>query len=557
MRRRGVASLETLDQAIELLRTDSLKRLVLCAAPGLFLTWLGLLAHYLEYVEGVRSLRALFALGLAAGWCVRCAVLARFAGRCVDRQLARFAAAPRHGASSTVLRVASVVGVELWFWLWLLVGAVRIDPWLALGALPLFALRGALAPGWLAAAEAATGHRTFEASLQVLAAAEGKRLAGVGIELFILLGAAALFLNLGALLVAAISLSQDLLGLKLAFVRAFISPRNHFALLALAGFSLSAFEPLRAAVSGVLYAETRAAHEAVEVRALVRGAIAKYAVRLLPWMLAGALAQPHGFAQDAARPGAHGGAQDAAQPRAYGGTQDPARPDALSDSQVPSDEECDQTCNEARARDDAVLVTLVGILDAPDFRDFPSETWALEGSETSFRAWLERFFHWLAGGDEAAPQARDLSKAPAVHLPLPWLLMSALALALAFGVALLWRTLATRTRRAESIAPAQGSAPQTLPPSASAHDDEPRAALRALYLAALAGLSHRGLLTLSSASTNGDYLRALRAPERALLTQLTQLFELVRYGQHVPSPSELAQSQRLVAQLVDHQALAA
>lgn len=528
MNRSGSAPLSALDRAIELARDEPWTRLIGCAAPGLALTWLCLLVYYFEWVEGVRALRPAFALAFVLAYCARALLLARFAGRLVDRLLVPVGGLPRHAPPLLPLRIALLLGTELWLWLWLPVLALRIDILLLPLSLPLLALRGGFLPSWLAACDGAPEPNTLTALREAFRAAEGRRGTGMIAELFLLVGALILALNLGALTAALISVSQDVLGLPLSFARAFISPRNHFALILLAGLSLSVLEPLRAALSAVLYAEYRLAQEAIEVRALVercvaRGRAAGLAALCLVLLL-----------------GAEARAQDDLSDWSPGH-------DSLSAA-----DECDDSCREARARDDALLVEVVSILDRDEFRDFPDRRWATgDGQQVSVAHWLERFLAWLFPKDGSQASRAPLRTQASV--PLRWgvLVAALLALCLASLAYLALRRRrprAAKSSRAEAALDAASAPSRTGEARPSARDA--RAELCALYLMSLRGLAARGLLTLASHATNGAYLRALRpARERAQLSELTRLFEHTRYGAALPSDPELRRARELCSGL--------
>jgi hypothetical protein len=531
-RARAIGTLEALDTAIELVRSQPLAPSLWSACPALAITWLCLLIYYLERVEGVRSLRPWFALALALAWCVRAVLLGRLAGRCVDQLLGADDAARRHGPASSLVAGAVFAGAELWLWLWLLIAAVHFDPWLALAVLPALALRGGVAPSWLAACDAQPEPRPAAVALGALRAAQGQRLVGLGAELVLLMGSVALLFNLGALLAAFISLSQDLLGLDLSFVRAFISPRNHFALLGVAGLALSAFDPLRAALSAVLFAEQRRTREGIEVRALVQRCLAQSsAVKLLVLLalLTPALARAQVDAERELRA---------------------AR--ALQTHEGLYEEECDEACNEARLRDDKLLVELVSILEADEFREFPDTTWSGELGEDALARWFERFWRWLRGEDVPPPsstQAQRLPAAPSARVAL------GAGLALFAASLLLWLAGARRPQRSAVTQAGEGSAgphgPEHYLREALAARDDPRRVLRALYLASLSGLARRGLLTLSQELTNGHYVAKLPAgPEQARLAELTALFDGARYGALAPSAAQLERSHQLATALV-------
>jgi hypothetical protein len=531
MTRAPDSPLAALDRAIELARTEPWTRLFASALPGLSLSWLCMLAYYFEWVEGVHSLRPAFALALALAYCARCALLARYAGQFVDRLLLPAGGLPRHAPLLVTLRAAPLLGAELWLWLWLPIFALRFDLLLVPATLPLLALRGALLPGWLAAADGAPEPLLSSGLGEAMRAAQGRRAAGALAELFLLLSALILALNLGALSAAVISVAHDVFGLELSFARAFISPRNHFTLIVMAGLSLSALEPLRAALSAVHYADYRSAQEAITVRALVERCVARDLAKGVAASALGLMLALPGAAR----------------------AEEPSLNDWSPGHTLSASEECDHSCREARARDDALLIDLVSILERPEFREFPDRRWpAGQERAPSLDSWLERFLDWLF------PRSAPHHDRPAHALPNAPLRARALLGAgalLGLVLAALSYLALRRRKRVETKRIPRPSRPDPEPAaraqtSASDAPLDARGELRALYLGSLRELDARGLLRLASHATNGAYLRALAAaPERALLSELTALFERTRYGASVPSADELARARALRASL--------
>ena len=124
-----------------------------------------------------------------------------------------------------------------------------------------------------------------------------------------------------------------------AFVKAFVSPQNHFALLAIAATALVLLEPLRAALSAVLFCEAELARGGAGLRALVRRALAQarrpgQSVLLGLGLLMGLLASPLELQAQAPEPSA------ADEPRAA--TEE--EPSAVTEEE----ESCDAPC-QARA----------------------------------------------------------------------------------------------------------------------------------------------------------------------------------------------------------------
>jgi hypothetical protein len=93
---------------------------------------------------------------------------------------------------------------------------------------------------------------------------------------------------------------------------------------------------------------------------------------------------------------------------------------------------------------------------------------------------------------------------------------------------------------------------EVTPPAAL--DPSPAGALRRLYLEALERLAERRLLSLSTAHTNGDYLRMLQnAALQPRLARLTALFERTQYGRATPSHQELEEARALTRALAGHE----
>lgn len=525
-----ITALRALDEAIEIVRFQPLSTLVRCTLPSLAITWLLLLAYYFERVEGSHALRPLFALGLVAAWCARALVLGRFAQRCAHGHRGQPDALP-DVTPRALLGAAALLGVELWLWLWLLVFALRTEPWLSLALLPALSLRGALAPSWLAACASLPNAGVLRATHRAWAAAKEQRTTGIGCELFLLLGSTALFFNIGALLAAVLSFSQELLGLEVSFVRAFISPRNHFVMLALAGVSLSALDPLRAALAGVLCAESRLRDETAAVRALIQRCVQGEALKASVILLASLCCVSIASAQE------------------------PATAEAATASAEAEQEECDEACNQARARDDVIETELVDLLTRDEFREFPSEPWAFEQDASTLldRLW-RKLIEWLSGSDQPV---RPRNRATKIELPSTRGVLIGASVLLAVAVLFAWLAKLFRKRQPTSASASTdqpeelGTLSEQLQEALRLAERDPTAALRMLYLVSLRALAQRGLLTLRQDATNAQYVRAVTAePARQHLAELTRCFDRSHYGALPPDQRELALAKQLARDLV-------
>jgi hypothetical protein len=169
--------------------------------------------------------------------------------------------------------------------------------------------------------------------------------------------------------------------------------------------------------------------------------------------------------------------------------------------------------------------------------------------------WIDRFINWLGeklksmlpglGGNEPGPDSRKLRI-------LLYTLLATVALVLAW---LLWQTRRSRKRaRAAQATPVAASAVELTSADLQA-DEQPldqwlqlareciarqefRLALRALYLAGLAYLGERSLISIQRSKSNQDYARELRRKSRAtpelvaVFVHNMGVFERTWYGMH-------------------------
>ncbi len=534
------------DRALRLLRTLPLREHGAALWPSALILTLTVSMYFVERVEGVRSLRALFAVLFAAAFILRTVVLARWSGRRAQGLLEAQGVPALHAATQTIVRAAFWVGFDLWVWLWLLVLAVRLEPWLSVLVLPTFCLRAALLPSFLASADGGqqdTGLSLLRAAIQE---SDGQRRAGVTAELYLLLGALGLAFNFGALLVAVVGLGQDMLGLDLSYVRAFLSPRNYFALLVIGGLALVCMEPVRAALSALLYVEARLARDGLALRVLVErcvndtGRARGSAVALLLCLLSAGSAHAQEQAEQQPPPAATSATEQAEDEE-----------EAAESSSDWTVQPCDDVCERAQHADLEVNVRIDRILKDPVFREFPDQRW--DSKNRGLASLFERFAKWLA---ELSRDEQAHSEHPS-SLKLPGAIFFVVLAVLALGVA--WFMFARRTPQAPPPAEDQShqedpwarSADEHLQDARRMRDADLTAALRSLYLATLIGLARRGHLTLSAERTNGQYLRDLRdRQERTLFSSLTRVFDLVQYGRHTPSQHDFDHCLALAEQLV-------
>src|SRR5689334_12627549 len=171
---RALAPLELLDGALFTVRRGGGVALLWSWLAGLPLALLAVGVYYLERVEGVRSLRWAFALLLVLAWAARGVALSRVArgyALVIRPSLPVVEPLP---ARSDVAVTALVVGFGLWVWLWPLAGMALVAPLAVALPWPLAALRGAVAPSWLARASCAS-ERGFAAFGQAFDDSAGMR----------------------------------------------------------------------------------------------------------------------------------------------------------------------------------------------------------------------------------------------------------------------------------------------------------------------------------------------------------------------------------------------
>jgi hypothetical protein len=512
-----------LDDALCVVRNGGSRRFFQAWASSAPLALCVLAIYYLERVEGVRSLRPIFALLLVLAFYARAMLLGR-----VARGYA-LAIRPSLPVSASPARfvdiacTASIVGLGLWVWLWPLFALCALTPFAVAAVLPFMALRGAVAPSWLARA-ASQRERGFPAFVEAFDDTSGMRGVFLIVELLALFGTIALFGNLYALMSFGLLLGHSLVGLDVAFVSSFISPDNSFVLLLLAATTLVLMEPLRAAISAQAFVDARSRRDGADLHAAIDAVIAQDTRRsqrlrdsqppvvavLFVLACCGSMA-----------PLAHA----VPNPQA-------SSPDALA---VEPEHAADQT-----VRDD-----LSAILAQREFRDFADQ------DSRTMRELMEKLFKWLDGLNVTGG---DRSKPPSFTLPpiSPWVPMTFCVIVL--GLVAFYLQANRASRNAQAALASEPDATQSGRESVSLLDQaaqlaalgDLRGALRLLYLATLFALDRAHLIEYEPSKTNWQYTRSLPQGElRQAFGAFTAIFDRKWYGHELASLDDYEQCRRL------------
>ena len=507
---RAQGPLEVLDGALSLVRNAGAARLTYAWLAAMPLALCALSTYYLERVEGIHTLRPLLAVSFVVAFWARALLLSKSAREYV-LAMPGGTSLPLHTPRAVdIVSTASVVGIGLFVWLWPLAGAALLSPLSVAGVLPIVALRGAVAPSWLARA-ACEPQRGLSAFGQALDDTGGMRSVFLIVEMLVLFGAIGLCANLYALLGLVLLLGHALLGLDVAFVSSFLSPDNAFVLLFVAVLTLIALEPLRAAISAQAFVNARTRRDGADLHAAVDAAIEGRSARV--------------------RRAAHGVTKASSVWLVLGGMWLCA-PSAHAQAPLPPTTPDAPPPSAPNAHDDDVRARLQEILAQQEFREFA------EGDTRSMRQLLDRFFAWLDHlGDDArqaqAAQPKGRSKLSA------WVLFALVAAAL-IGLGLLLRQQRRRGQDEQEVAAA---APSSAVPPPSPFDEaaryaaqgDARTALRFLYVAALGTLDRRGLIDYEPSKTNWQYLRNLPESDvREAFAMFTRIFDHTWYG-HAPA----------------------
>jgi hypothetical protein len=537
-----LSPIETLDRAFTVLRMGSLSRVGRACMAGAPLGLCVVGVYALERVEGITELRAPAAVLLTAAFFYRCVVLSRIARELVLDLRPALPVASDAGRVIDVMCSAGVVGLGLWLWLWPMALLATVSPFAVAGLLPLLALRGSIAPSWLART-ACTSQRGFSVFARALDDNAGSRVMMLGVEACLLAGTVGVFANLYALAGFVSLLASSLFGVEVSVISAFLSPENDLVLLLIAVLAMILMEPLRAALSAEAFSEARGRKDGADLHAAVDALItttrhagvagtASTATRagssvLLALLLWGAVATSaplHSHAEDA-----HSNAADAKPSDANPSDDKPGQ--AQSEAALASDAAVAPTA--APARDELIQGKLELILAQREFVE-PEKT-----DTRSLWKWIEKQIErWFGKSEGETPSTSGQPSLDMKHIP-PTLVMIVALLVVIVAVVLASR--GGQRALTATVPKHEGEQPLlTLPrepdqlldeASALAQAGKLREALRALYVATLASLDHANLIHFEPAKTNGQYLRALPQGDlRKLFAAFTRVFDHKHYG---------------------------
>jgi hypothetical protein len=531
---RPVGALEMLDRAFHIARRAGGGFVARSMTAGLCVAAAVIGIYYLEEVEGVRGVRPLLAAGLVVAWWARTVLLSGAAREAAQLLWDGVNVPPGAGRAIDAVRLGSVVGLGLWVWMWILAGALLVGPIMVAFVWPLLCLRGGVAPSWLARA-GCTADGGFRGFARAFADGAGRRGHGIAIELLILLGSMILYVNLFGLLAVVSLLGRSMLGLDLAVLDSFLSFENPIVVLGVAAAALVVLEPLRAAVSALLYVDAQVRKEGLDLRAMLELA-REAAARRSPGAGGGASAVTRTAAALLLAVSVFSG-RAAAQPGEDYDPFDPYPPVDPYPAEVtpepPPIPEPPPVMERAGTPEDMANRERVHrILDRDEFREFDDRR------EKSVADLISQLFEWLAR--KLSEQPRE-AEAPGVSIPMPpGEIFLFLALVLLVGVAAYLIASRLRERsgdkssgeKAAEVDPRERAPAEHLDDAATlAAQGRYREALRALYLATLVALDRKRLLTFDPTLTNWQYIRQMpRGEARSLFTSFTRLFDYKWYG---------------------------
>jgi hypothetical protein len=524
---------DLLDRALWIVRRGGWSLLGPAWAAGAVVATVVLGVYYLEIIEGVRGVRPALAVALVLAWCLRARVLSAAARRAVMTAWPAASLVPEPASVLGAMRAAILVGVGLWFWLWVPGVASFIGAGATVAVLPLLALRGAVAPSWLARIGCAPqgGWSAFRSAVGDMA---GIRTQGLLMEALVLFGLLLLYGNLFVLGGLVASIGRSFAGVDVTAVSAFLSADNDFAWLAMGALTLVMAEPLRAAMSAVLYLESRFRQDGLDLEASVDAAVAASAPATALEPRSTSVSAAAGFLSFGTL---------ALHPLT-------AQADARGGGSAP----VGSPVGDAGDRDDAVRTVVDRILAQPEYQE-------VEGARsTSVQELLRRFFDWVTSLFDQDVFKGSSSDPLNLRLPSGELLLAGAAvllmLLLVYAGVQRFRDRRGPTHGSESNGDGAGD-PRERPPAS--HLDEAgrlaeagrhREALRALYLATLVAFDRRGLIAFDPARTNWHYLRQLPpGPLRDGFGSFTRLFDHKWYGEEPTSRQDFERGRELATGL--------
>ncbi len=467
---------------------------------------------YFEQVEGVSTLRAPLCFAIVLAFLGRSVALSRVSrayALLLRPSLPVVEPAPR---GVQVASTAGLVGFGLLVWLLPLLLIGLAAPFALVVVWPFTALRGAVAPSWLARASCAREHGSA-AFGQAFDDASGMRGALLIVELLVQFGALALLGNLFALVGIVLALGHAMFGLDVAFVSAFTSPDNPWTLLVLACVTLLALEPLRAAVSAQAFVEARTRRDGADLHAAVDAAIESGRGRVRGAGVAATLLL------------------------------------AAAVWCMPAVAHAQEAQDAQAAQDAPVRARVARILMRDEFREHA-------GSEGALSRWFARLSAWLETLELDQKDREPATLDGGGGELTAWAFMALVVVGL---LVLAWLTRAPGRLYVPALSGVDdgaggGDGASGAGAAAHASEGDPRAALRALYLATLTALDRAGRLELDPSKTNGQHLRALpRGPARRALAELTQAFDRTWYGRQATTAEELARCRVLAEQALGTQ----
>jgi hypothetical protein len=527
--------LERIDRAFVLARRGGLELALRAWLAGGVPALAVLAYYYAERVEGIGALRLPAAFAIVAGFVVRSWALAGVS-RAYARALSeRAPIALEAGGFLSVGRTAIVVAFGLWVWSWGVAVSAGAGPLGIALFVPWMALRGLVAPSWLARAGCApeSGFRAF--SLAVGDAAH-QRLESLLAESILLLALLGVALNLYGASALAVLLGRSFLGLEMALVDEFLSFRNTFVLLGVSLASATLLEPLRAGLAAQVYVDARVRAEGLDLREALDEATAHT-------MKKRADRSP----RDAEAAGRVAAALvivslslGAASARAEEGRLSEASAEESSLEQ------------DARARDQARA-----ILSEDIFRDVEARR------RDGLANFVQRLFEWLLEQleDDAAEDSGNLPTVASMPLPGPAFF---LALGVMFVAVVALFLFFTRREEQRAVALARSAAADAVPdPRDRAPDDwlaeaatlaahqRYGEALRAVYLATLVALDRRAWIRFEPSLTNWQYLRQMPSGgAREDFRALTRTFDVKVYGEERAGEADYRSSRALAERIL-------